>query len=96
MLVQLAQNAVGQSQICMILATVQFHITHGLNADIRPVNDQVPFAEVHLTIQHNVPASERQHTDQSEPIYDTYLLEKVDSNTNPDSTNMSHKEGEID
>jgi hypothetical protein len=72
------------------------HITLGVDADIRPVNDQVPFAEVHLTVQHNVPASERQHTDQSEPIYDTYLLEKVDSNTTPDSTNMSHKEGEIE
>jgi hypothetical protein len=72
------------------------HITHGVDADIRPVNDHVPFAEVHLTVQHNVPTSEWQHTDQSEPVYDTYLLEKVDSNTTPDSTNMSHKEGEID
>nr|GEU81938.1 retrovirus-related Pol polyprotein from transposon TNT 1-94 [Tanacetum cinerariifolium] len=36
------------------------------------------------------------HTEQSEPIYDTYLLEKIDSNTTPDSTNMSHRGGEID
>ncbi|GKD52781.1 hypothetical protein Tco_1286168, partial [Tanacetum coccineum] len=28
--------------------------------------------------------------------YDTYLLEKVDSNTSPGLTNMSHKGGEID
>ncbi|GJW87083.1 hypothetical protein Tco_0162423 [Tanacetum coccineum] len=63
---------------------------------IRPVNDQVPFAEVQLTAQHNVLANEQQHTEQSEPIYDTYLLEKVDSNTTPDSTNMSHRGGEID
>ncbi|GJS64450.1 hypothetical protein Tco_0679014 [Tanacetum coccineum] len=28
--------------------------------------------------------------------YDTYLLEKVDSNTTPDSTNMCHRGGEID
>ncbi|GKB08382.1 hypothetical protein Tco_0836666 [Tanacetum coccineum] len=41
------------------------YITHAVNADIRPVNDQVPFAE-------------------------------VDSNTTPDSTNMSHRGGEID
>ncbi|GKD12914.1 hypothetical protein Tco_1197321, partial [Tanacetum coccineum] len=33
---------------------------------------------------------------QSESIYDTYLLEKVDRNTTPDSTDMSHMEGEID
>ncbi|GJV31934.1 hypothetical protein Tco_1392334 [Tanacetum coccineum] len=41
------------------------YITHAVDADIRLVNDQVPFAE-------------------------------VDSNTTPDSTNMSHKGGEID
>ncbi|GJW21631.1 hypothetical protein Tco_0032253, partial [Tanacetum coccineum] len=64
--------------------------------DIRPVNDQVPFAEVQLTAQHNVLANEQQHTEQSEPIYDTYLLEKVDSNTTHDSTNMCHRGGEID
>ncbi|GJS22018.1 hypothetical protein Tco_0450650 [Tanacetum coccineum] len=72
------------------------YITHAVDADIRPVNDQVPFAEVQLTAQHNVLANEQQHTEQSEPSYDTYLLEKVDSNTIPDSTNMCHRGGEID
>nr|GEW67703.1 hypothetical protein [Tanacetum cinerariifolium] len=72
------------------------YITHAMDADIRPANDQVPFAEVQLTAQHNVLANEQQHTEQSKPIYDTYLLKKVDSNTTPDSTNMSHKGGEID
>ncbi|GJZ38345.1 hypothetical protein Tco_0584536 [Tanacetum coccineum] len=72
------------------------YITHVVDADIRPVNDQVSSAEVHLTAQHNVLANEQQHTDQSEPSYDTYLLEKVDSNTTPDSTNMCHRGGEID
>ncbi|GJT57563.1 hypothetical protein Tco_0992617 [Tanacetum coccineum] len=72
------------------------YITHAVDADIRPVNDQVPFAEVQLTAQHNVLANEQQHTEQSEPIYDTYLLEKVDSNTTPDSTNMCHRGGKID
>ncbi|GJR33490.1 hypothetical protein Tco_1209174 [Tanacetum coccineum] len=41
------------------------YITHVVDADIRPVNDQEPFAE-------------------------------VDSNTTPDSTNMSNRGGEID
>ncbi|GJU86222.1 hypothetical protein Tco_1293768 [Tanacetum coccineum] len=72
------------------------YITHVMDADIRPVNDQVLSAEVHLTAQHNVLANEQQHTDQSEPSYDTYLLEKVDSNTTPDATNMCHIGGEID
>ncbi|GJV06311.1 hypothetical protein Tco_1343967 [Tanacetum coccineum] len=70
--------------------------THVVDAYIRPVNDQMPFAEVQLTAQHNVLANEQQHTKQSEPIYDTYLLENIDSNTTPDSTNMSHRGGEID
>ncbi|GJY49458.1 hypothetical protein Tco_0439414 [Tanacetum coccineum] len=72
------------------------YITHAVDVDIRPVNDQVLFAEVQLTAQHNVLANVQQHTEQSEPIYDTYLLEKVDSNNTPDSTNMCHRGGEID
>ncbi|GJT36655.1 hypothetical protein Tco_0927074 [Tanacetum coccineum] len=72
------------------------YITHAVDAYIRPVNDQVPFAEVQLTAQHNVLANEQQHTEQSEPSYDTYLLENVDSNTTPDLTNMCHRGGEID
>ncbi|GJT90217.1 hypothetical protein Tco_0429496 [Tanacetum coccineum] len=60
------------------------------------LNDQVPSTEVHLTTQHNAFANVQQHTNQSEPSYDTYLLEKVDSNTTPDLTNMCHKGGKID
>ncbi|GKA26625.1 hypothetical protein Tco_0712734 [Tanacetum coccineum] len=72
------------------------YITYVVDADIKPVNNQVPFAKVHLTAQHNVLANEQQHIDQFELSYDTYLLEKVDSNTTLDSTNMSHRGGEID
>ncbi|GJV14322.1 hypothetical protein Tco_1359645 [Tanacetum coccineum] len=68
-------------------SNLRTYITHDVDADIRLVNDQVPFAEVQLTAQHNVLANEQQHTEQSEPIYDTYLLEKVDSNTTPEATN---------
>ncbi|GJY50169.1 hypothetical protein Tco_0440125 [Tanacetum coccineum] len=72
------------------------YITHAVDADIRPVNDQVPFAKVQLTAQHNVLANEQHHSEQSKPIYDTYLLEKVDSNTTFNSKNMCHRGGEID
>nr|GEX95605.1 hypothetical protein [Tanacetum cinerariifolium] len=72
------------------------YITHTVDADIRPTNDQVPFAEVQLTAQHNVLANEQQHTEQFKPIYDTYLLEKINSNTTPNSRNMSHRGEEID
>ncbi|GJV84036.1 hypothetical protein Tco_1523934 [Tanacetum coccineum] len=64
------------------------------DAVIRPVNDQELLAEVQLTAQHNVLANEQQHYMQSEPIYDTHLLVKVDRNTIPDSTNMSLKDGQ--
>ncbi|GJU56601.1 hypothetical protein Tco_1230315 [Tanacetum coccineum] len=47
-------------------------------------------------IAHAVDADIRPHTEQSEPIYDTYLLDKVDSNTTPVSRNMCHRGGEID
>ncbi|GKC76056.1 hypothetical protein Tco_1126830 [Tanacetum coccineum] len=65
------------------------------DAVIRPVNDQVPLVEVQLTTPHNVLVNEQHHSVQSEPSYDTHLLEKVDSNTIPDSTNMCHRGGEI-
>ncbi|GKB95515.1 hypothetical protein Tco_0981652 [Tanacetum coccineum] len=63
---------------------------------IGPVNDEEPFAEVQLTALHNILANEQQHTEQSEPSYDTHLLETIDSNTTPTSTNMCHRGGEID
>nr|GEV51472.1 integrase, catalytic region, zinc finger, CCHC-type, peptidase aspartic, catalytic [Tanacetum cinerariifolium] len=70
--------------------------THTEDADIKPVNDKEPMVEVQLTAQNNVLTNEQQHSVQSEPIYDTYMSEKVDSNITPDSINMSHMGGEID
>ncbi|GJX15054.1 retrovirus-related pol polyprotein from transposon TNT 1-94, partial [Tanacetum coccineum] len=70
--------------------------THVEDVDIKLVNDKEPMAEVQLTAQHNVLANEQQYYVQSEPIYDTHLLKKVDRNTTPDSTNMCHRGGEID
>ncbi|GJY85290.1 hypothetical protein Tco_0499316 [Tanacetum coccineum] len=52
--------------------------------------------KVQLTALHNILANEQQHTEQSEPSYDTHLLETIDSNTTPTSTNMCHRGGEID
>nr|GFC75991.1 hypothetical protein [Tanacetum cinerariifolium] len=53
-------------------------------------------AEVQLSAKHNILANEQQHSVQSESVYNTYLLEKVDRNTTPESTDMSHRGGEID
>nr|GEZ26780.1 hypothetical protein [Tanacetum cinerariifolium] len=66
------------------------------DADINSVNDKQPMAEVHLSTEHNILANEQQHSEQSASVYDTYLLEKVDRNTTPESTDMSHREVEID
>ncbi|GJQ90548.1 hypothetical protein Tco_0001687 [Tanacetum coccineum] len=70
--------------------------THAEDADINSANDKQPLAEVQLTVQHDTLANEQQHSVQSEHIYDTHLLEKVDRNTIPDSTNMCHRGGEIE
>nr|GEY42395.1 hypothetical protein [Tanacetum cinerariifolium] len=70
--------------------------THTDDADINLVKDKQPMVEVQLSAEHNILANEQQHSEQSESIYDTYLLEKVDRNTTLDSSYMSHKGGEID
>nr|GFA90495.1 hypothetical protein [Tanacetum cinerariifolium] len=70
--------------------------TNALDAEIRLKSNKEQRAEVQLTAEHNVLANEQQHSVQSEPIYDTYLLKNVDSNITLDSTNISHREGEID
>nr|GEX44989.1 hypothetical protein [Tanacetum cinerariifolium] len=58
--------------------------THAEDGDIKPVNDKEPRPEVQLTAKHNILANEQHHSVQSKPSYETYLLEKVDSNINPD------------
>nr|GEW26838.1 hypothetical protein [Tanacetum cinerariifolium] len=45
-------------------------------------------AEVPYTTEYNVFAVETQHSEQPENMNDTYLMEKVDSNTTPDSSDM--------
>ncbi|GJY78275.1 hypothetical protein Tco_0484076 [Tanacetum coccineum] len=70
--------------------------THAKDVDIKLVNDKEPMAEVQLIAQNNILSNEQQHFVQSEPTYDTHLLEKVDRNTTPDSTNMCHRGREID
>ncbi|GKA31316.1 hypothetical protein Tco_0717621 [Tanacetum coccineum] len=70
--------------------------THAEDADINSVNDKQSMTKVQLSAEHNILANEQQHSEQSKSIYDTYLLEKVDRNTTLDSTDMSHRGGEID
>ncbi|GJY02153.1 hypothetical protein Tco_0360305 [Tanacetum coccineum] len=78
-----------------VLSSRSGNDTHTDDADIYSVNDKQPMAEVQLSAEHNILANEQQHSEQSEFVYDTYLLEKVDRNTTPESTDMSHRGGEI-
>ncbi|GKB66958.1 hypothetical protein Tco_0928370 [Tanacetum coccineum] len=59
-------------------------------------SERHPIAKVQLFAEHNIRANEQQHSEQSESVYDTYELEKVDRNTIPKSTDMCHRGGEID
>ncbi|GJT91581.1 hypothetical protein Tco_1080426 [Tanacetum coccineum] len=72
------------------------YTTQVVDADIGPVNDEEPFAEVQLTALHNILANEQQLTKQSEPNYDTHLLETIDSNTLYINRIVYQRGGEID
>ncbi|GJZ68286.1 hypothetical protein Tco_0631526 [Tanacetum coccineum] len=71
------------------------YITQAVDADIGPVNDEEPFAEVQLTALHNILANEQQHTEQSEPIMTTHLLANKLKQYHPTSTNMCHSGGKL-
>ncbi|GJU08222.1 hypothetical protein Tco_1124652 [Tanacetum coccineum] len=66
--------------------------TSGDNTDIRPSYDTEPMAEVPYTAEYNVFPIETQNSKQPENINDTSLMEKVDSNTTPDSSDMCNNE----
>nr|GEV81238.1 hypothetical protein [Tanacetum cinerariifolium] len=60
--------------------------TSGDDAYIKTSYDTEPMVEVPYTAEYNVFAVETQHLEQPENINDTSLMEKVDSNTTPDSS----------
>ncbi|GKA27981.1 hypothetical protein Tco_0714149, partial [Tanacetum coccineum] len=66
--------------------------TSGDDTDIRPSYDTEPIDEVPYTVEYNVFAVETQHSEQPENINDTSLMEKVDSHTTPDSSDMCNNE----
>ncbi|GKB37042.1 hypothetical protein Tco_0881984 [Tanacetum coccineum] len=62
-----------------------------------PIFDTEPFKKVHNNDDnYNVFANERQHPEQPEFVNDTYLVEQGDTNTTPDSSDMSNNGGEAD
>nr|GEW84729.1 hypothetical protein [Tanacetum cinerariifolium] len=79
-----------------VLSSRSGNDTHTDDADINSMNDKQAIAKVQLSAEHNILDNEQQHSEQSESIYDTYLLENVVRNTTPESTDMSHRGEEID
>ncbi|GJX74365.1 hypothetical protein Tco_0312960 [Tanacetum coccineum] len=70
--------------------------TSGDDTDIRPSYDTKPMAEVPYTAKYNVFVVETQHSEQPKNMNDTSLIEKVDSNTTPDSSNMCDNDKQAD
>ncbi|GJR52079.1 hypothetical protein Tco_1402600 [Tanacetum coccineum] len=64
--------------------------------DSRPSFDAEPLEKVHSNDDYNVFANERQHSEQPVSINNTCLVEKVDSNGNPDSSYMCDNENQAD
>ncbi|GKB00344.1 hypothetical protein Tco_0828337 [Tanacetum coccineum] len=62
------------------------------DTDIRPSYDTEPMVEVPYIAEYNVFAVETQHSEQPENINDISLMEKIDSNTTPNSSDMCNNE----
>ncbi|GKF01170.1 hypothetical protein Tco_0028093, partial [Tanacetum coccineum] len=58
-----------------------------------PTFDVEPIEKVQFDDNYNVFANERRHFEQPESINDIYVVEKVDSNVIPDSSDMCDDEG---
>ncbi|GKC25031.1 hypothetical protein Tco_1027181 [Tanacetum coccineum] len=65
-----------------------------LTADSEPNYDTEPLEKVHSDDDYNVFATERQHSEQPESINDTYVVETVDSNVTPDTSDICNNEGQ--
>ncbi|GJU85743.1 hypothetical protein Tco_1293289 [Tanacetum coccineum] len=59
----------------------------------RPVFDKEPLEQVLTNDYYNVFAMENEHPEKLKSIKDTYVMEQCDSNTTPDSSDMSNKNG---
>ncbi|GKE41382.1 hypothetical protein Tco_1468666 [Tanacetum coccineum] len=67
-----------------------------LTIDFRPTYNAELLEKVQSDTDYNVFATDRQHSNQPESINDTYVVETVDSNVTPDSSDMCDNEGQVD
>ncbi|GJZ04256.1 hypothetical protein Tco_0537531 [Tanacetum coccineum] len=63
-----------------------------LTVDSGPTFDFEPLEQVQSNDDYNMFATERQHSEQPEAINDTYVVEMIDSNVIPNSSNMCDNE----
>ncbi|GKC93152.1 hypothetical protein Tco_1158594 [Tanacetum coccineum] len=68
----------------------------GDDTDIIPSYDTEPMVEVPYTAEYNVFAVEKQHSEQPESITNTCVVETVDSNVIPDSSDMCNNDDQTD
>ncbi|GKF57612.1 hypothetical protein Tco_0171149 [Tanacetum coccineum] len=64
--------------------------------DSGPSNDVEPLEKVHSDDDYNVFATKIHHSEQPGSINDTYVVETVDSNVIPGSSDMCDNEGQVD
>ncbi|GJY87077.1 hypothetical protein Tco_0501705 [Tanacetum coccineum] len=64
--IQRADTSSKQGMMHMQMSRYQTHIAHADDADIKPIYDEEPMAEVQLIADHNVFATGQQHTEQPE------------------------------
>ncbi|GJS16195.1 hypothetical protein Tco_0410667 [Tanacetum coccineum] len=62
-------------------------------ADSGPTYDTEPLEKVQFDDDYNVFATDRQHSEQPKSINDTCVVESIDSNVTPDSSDMCDNEG---
>ncbi|GKA00903.1 hypothetical protein Tco_0673568 [Tanacetum coccineum] len=66
------------------------------SAESGPIFEAEPLEKVQTVDAYNVFANDQEHTDQPKNLKDTSLMEKVDSNTTPDSSDVCNHDFEDD
>ncbi|GJX77132.1 hypothetical protein Tco_0323943 [Tanacetum coccineum] len=79
----------------MYMTKIQ-EVLHATDDKSRPTYDGDPLEKVDIDDEYNVFSTKKQHSKQPESINNTYVVEKIDSNVIPDSTNMCDNETKDD
>ncbi|GJY31216.1 hypothetical protein Tco_0414711 [Tanacetum coccineum] len=61
-----------------------------------PIFDKEPLEHVHINNEYNVFTMENENSKPPKYVNNSYVMEQCDSNTTPNSSNMSNNRGEAD